>query len=125
MSKIYFSCNIIIFDSYQFSVNTYINKNIKNNISSKSQINNENKEIIIDNKNRIDFFSENKISLYNTFMNRDITFFPVIRIFGTTKSGQKCCVNIHNYFPYFYIEIKKENYFNYNNQKYLRAFAIS
>ena len=126
MSKIYFSCNIIIFDSYQLSVNTSLNKNIKNNISLKSQItNNTIKEIIIDDKNKINFFTENKISLYNSFMNRDITYFPVIRIFGTTKSGQKCCVNIHNYFPYFYIGITKDNYFNYNNQESLRAFAIS
>ena len=58
-------------------------------------------------------------------MSRDITYFPVIRIFGSTKSGQKCCVNIHNYFPYFYIGITKENYFNYNNEEVLKAFAIS
>ena len=125
MSKIYFSCNIIIFDSYQFSVNTSLNKNIKNNILSKSQITNINKELIIDGKSRINFFNENNISLFNTFMERDITYFPVIRIFGTTKSGQKCCVNIHNYFPYFYVGITKENYFNYNNEESLRAFAIS
>ena len=69
MSKIYFSCNIIIFDSYQLSVNTSLNKNNKNNISSKSQItNNTIKEIIIDNKNKINFFTENKISLYNNFI---------------------------------------------------------
>ena len=57
-------------------------------------------------------------------MNREIEFFPVIRIFGTTKSGQKCCVNIHKYFPYFYIGITKDNYFNYNNKDTLQAFAV-
>ena len=127
MPQIKFSCNIIIFDTYQMSVIPSLNKSKKDNapISSKTQINNNNKELITEGKNKINFFTENKISLYNKFMSRDITYFPVIRIFGSTKSGQKCCVNIHNYFPYFYIGITKENYFNYNNEEVLRAFAIS
>ena len=125
MSNVYFSCNIIIFDTYQLSTIPPLNKNKKENISSKSQVININKELIGNNKNKIDFFKENNINLYNTFMNREITYFPIIRIFGTTKSGQKCCVNIHNYFPYFFIGITKDNYFNYNNEETLRAFAIS
>ena len=127
MSNIYFSCNIIIFDTYQLSTNI-LNKNKKDNISSKTQLNNKEiikSQIIKENNNKINFFIENKINLYNNFMNREITYLPVVRIFGTTKSGQKCCVNIHNYFPYFYIGITKENYFNYNNKESLRAFAIT
>ena len=38
MENIYFSCNIIIFDSYQFNPQLPINKNKKENINSKSQI---------------------------------------------------------------------------------------
>ena len=126
MANVYFSCNIIIFDSYQLSTAPPLNKNKKDNISSKTQILNNNKESLLsDNKNKINFFTENNINLYNTFMNREITFFPIIRIFGSTKSGQKCCVNIHNYFPYFYIGITKDNYFNYNNEENLRDFAIA
>ena len=125
MSKIQFSCNIIIFDSYQLSTNLSLNKNKTDNISSKSQIISFNKELIKEDKNKINFFTENNINLYNEFMKREITYFPIIRIFGSTKSGQKCCVNIHNYFPYFFIGITKENYFNYNNEEILRAFAIS
>ena len=134
MSNIYFSCNIIIFDSYQLSPNPPLNNQNKkdaNNIS-KSQINNNNikktkSQIIVNiknNINKLNFFTEKNINLYNSFMNRDIQFFPIIRIFGTTKSGQKCCVNIHNYFPYFYISITKENYFNYNNKITLQDFAF-
>ena len=125
MSKIFFSCNIIIFDSYQLSTSPPLNKNKKDNILSKSQIININKELIKEDKNKINFFSENNISLFNTFMNREIAYFPIIRIFGSTKSGQKCCVNIHKYFPYFFIGITKDNYFNYNNEETLKAFAIS
>ena len=125
MSKIHFSCNIIIFDSYQLSVNPPLIKNQKDNIQSKTQIKKVNNDLIMESKNKINFYTENKINLYNAFMNRDISYFPIIRIFGSTKSGQKCCVNIHKYFPYFYIGITKENYFNYNSQESLRAFAIS
>ena len=130
MENIYFSCNIIIFDSYQFNPQLPINKNKKENINSKSQIeNNYSKksqtQIITTNvKNKINFLSEKSIYLYNPFMNREIEFFPIIRIFGTTKSGQKCCVNIHKYFPYFYIGITKDNYFNYNCKDTLQAFAV-
>ena len=130
MSKIYFSCNIIIFDTYQMPSKLSINNKIKqeNNISKTQIYNNINKsQFIGNNKNKVNefnFFEENNINLYNSFMNREISYFPIIRIFGTTKSGQKCCVNIHNYFPYFYISITKENYFNYNNKGILQAFAV-
>ena len=130
MSKIYFSCNIIIFDTYQMPSKLSINNKIKqeNNISKAQIYNNINKsQFIGNNKNKVNefnFFEENNINLYNSFMNREISYFPIIRIFGTTKSGQKCCVNIHNYFPYFYISITKENYFNYNNKGILQAFAV-
>ena len=133
MSNVYFSCNIIIFDSYQLSSQLPLTQNNKqnNNNIAKTQINidcSKKSQFIINNnknnENKLNFYKENNINLYNPFMNRDILFFPVIRLFGTTKSGQKCCVNIHGYFPYFYIGITKENYFNYNNKDTLQAFAI-
>ena len=133
MSNLYFSCNIIIFDSYQLSPKPLLyNQNKKDNNILKTQINNNNvkktkSQIIINinnNNNKLNFFTEKNINLYNSFMDREIQFFPIIRIFGTTKSGQKCCVNIHNYFPYFYISITKETYFKYNNKKILQDFAV-
>lgn len=40
---------------------------------------------------------ENIIKIrYSTFMERFIQFTPIIRIFGSTYRGQRCCMNIHN-----------------------------
>lgn len=33
---------------------------------------------------------------------------PVIRVFGATPSGQRCCVHVHNAFPYCYVEYTQE-----------------
>lgn len=29
---------------------------------------------------------------------------PVIRAYGATRHGQRCCLHVHNVFPYLYIE---------------------
>jgi DNA polymerase zeta len=30
---------------------------------------------------------------------------PVVRVFGTTPAGQKCCLHIHKLFPYFFVRL--------------------
>ena len=36
---------------------------------------------------------------------RAINKLPVLRFFGQTKRGQKACINIFDYFPYFFAEL--------------------
>lgn len=33
---------------------------------------------------------------------------PIVRVWGTTPMGQKACVHVHGYFPYFFIPLPAE-----------------
>jgi hypothetical protein len=39
-------------------------------------------------------------------MDQPIRFGPVIRLYGTHK-GVSSCVQVHGYFPYFYIKVEE------------------
>ncbi|KAI8975441.1 hypothetical protein BDF20DRAFT_914372 [Mycotypha africana] len=40
---------------------------------------------------------------YSPFTDQKLANVPVLRIFGSTKAGQKACVHIHQVYPYFYV----------------------
>jgi len=37
---------------------------------------------------------------------RPLKIAPVVRLYGTNNYGQKCCVHVHGYYPYFYVKIE-------------------
>jgi len=41
---------------------------------------------------------------YSTLYKEEVEQVPILRIFGVTKYGQKCCIHIHQVYPYFYIK---------------------
>ncbi|KAJ6604659.1 hypothetical protein DFH09DRAFT_1242601 [Mycena vulgaris] len=36
--------------------------------------------------------------------NSDLALVPVIRIYGSSSTGKKCCVHVHQVYPYFFVE---------------------
>lgn len=41
---------------------------------------------------------------YDTSRGNDRPKVPVIRVFGSTETGQKVCAHVHGAFPYLYVE---------------------
>ena len=98
-----FTCSIVVFE---------------NSLIERASYQKIKKEFLLAHKDKITFIDiSNNLFQYNSFMKREPTHSPVIRIYGTTKLGQKCCVNIHNFFPFFYIEITNKNFFNFESEK--------
>ena len=51
---------------------------------------------------------------------------PVLRFYGQTKRGQKACINVFDYFPYFFAELPKvvfDPLKDKNHDKFLGYFA--
>lgn len=42
---------------------------------------------------------------WSPFEGRECREVPLVRIFGSTPSGQKCCLNLHKGFPYFFLNL--------------------
>ncbi|XP_066587967.1 DNA polymerase zeta catalytic subunit isoform X2 [Prorops nasuta] len=59
--------------------------------------------------------------VFSSFRGSEIKHVPVIRIFGSTPTGQKTCLHIHGVFPYLYIPCVVEKDFN----RYVYSLAAS
>lgn len=61
--------------------------------------------------NCVDFYQGNP-TRYDSQLRNDVrpsqlgksTKVPVVRIFGSTETGQKVCAHVHGAFPYLYIQ---------------------
>lgn len=124
------------------------NRNLKNFIDKKisNYFNNTNSKQNSNDAENLSKIIDFHFNTFNIFMNRERKQIPIIKIFGQDTSGNlsklinkkfnkkyvdliQCCVNIHNYYPYFYILIENsdiEEYFISNrldNKGSLRNFA--
>ena len=59
--------------------------------------------------------------LYSEFREANVTRAPVLRVFGSTPSGQKTCVHVHQVFPYIFVPYDGTQ----PTEKYLKQFATS
>ena len=66
-----------------------------------------------DPKNQVD-------PIYSMFRSAPIKKVPVLRVFGSTPAGQKCCLHIHGIFPYLYVPMPSGD-----NPGYLYRLAAS
>ncbi|KAL2730715.1 DNA polymerase zeta catalytic subunit isoform X5 [Vespula squamosa] len=69
----------------------------------------------------IDSYQTNPISeldpTFSEFRGNEIKHVPVIRIFGTTLTGEKTCLHVHGVFPYIYVPCTiKENINSFMHQ---------
>ena len=60
---------------------------------------------------------------YLDIKGRPLKIAPVIRLFGTSDLGQKCCLHVHGFFPYFYV--KAEDIKDHITPEFLLGLAIN
>ena len=64
---------------------------------------------------------ENLDVLYSECREANVNRVPIIRVFGSTPSGQKTCLHIHQVFPYIFVPYDGTK----PREKYLKQFATS
>ena len=61
---------------------------------------------------------------YSSFNGQSVKYVPIVRIFGSTPSGQKCCLHLHKTFPYFFIRIPESEPLHQIDD-FLRRLSVS
>ena len=60
-------------------------------------------------------------TFFSEFRQSEIHRVPIVRIFGSTASGQKACLHLHQTFPYIYVQIPERD----ESPKFAKQFASS
>lgn len=75
----------------------------------------------------IDHYMSNPVdgfdSLYSEFWGTQVLQVPVLRVFGCTPDGEKCCLHVHGVFPYIFISLDES--YETKNQEILYNFGNS
>lgn len=62
---------------------------------------------------------------WNKYLGNAVERVPVLRLFGTTGLGQKCCMHVHNAFPYLFV-LYPETHIDKNELNvYMRRLSAS
>ena len=56
------------------------------------------------------------------YRKREINSVPIIRLYGTASDGNKCCIHVHGYLPFFYAKVEHIASF-FNNEGALLQFG--
>jgi len=58
---------------------------------------------------------------FSEFRQSETQRVPIVRIFGSTASGQKACLHLHQTFPYIYVQIPERD----ESRRFAKQFASS
>ena len=58
---------------------------------------------------------------FSEFRQNETQRIPILRIFGSTASGQKTCLHLHQTFPYIYVRVPERD----ATHKFAKQFASS
>ena len=58
---------------------------------------------------------------FSQFQQSETQRIPIVRIFGSTASGQKACLHLHQTFPYIYVQVPERD----ASYRFAKQFASS